>query len=122
MNGCPNGCAQHAIGDIGLQGCKARVPGQKEQVEAYDIHLGGALGKNRSFTHAIHRKVPADKVAFALENLLNAFNRTKQGDEEFNDWVRRHTDEELDGYLGVETIIGAPDTKTVHSGAVPAEA
>jgi sulfite reductase beta subunit-like hemoprotein len=122
MNGCPNGCAQHAIGDIGLQGCKARVPGQKEQVEAYDIHLGGALGKNRSFTHAIHRKVPADKVAFALENLLNAFNRTKQGDEEFNDWVRRHTDEELDGYLGVETIIGAPDTKVVHSGAVPAEA
>jgi sulfite reductase beta subunit-like hemoprotein len=122
MNGCPNGCAQHAVGDIGLQGCKARVPGQKEQVEAYDIHLGGALGKHRSFTHAIHRKVPAEKVGFALENLLTAFNSTKQGTEEFNTWVRRHTDEELDAYLGVETILGAPDTQVVHSTPVPAEA
>jgi len=114
MNGCPNGCAQHAVGDIGLQGCKARVEGQKEQVEAYDIHLGGALGQNRSFTHAIHRKVPADKVKYAIENLLTAFNRTKQDGEEFNTWVRRHDDIQLDAYLGVHTIIGAPDTKEFH--------
>jgi sulfite reductase beta subunit-like hemoprotein len=123
MNGCPNSCAQHHVGDVGLQGCKARVPGYTEQVEAYDIHLGGALGRNRSFTHAIHRKVPADKVALALENLLNAFNRTKQDGEEFNTWVRRHDDATLDSYLGVETIIGAPDTKPIHSGvAASAEA
>jgi sulfite reductase beta subunit-like hemoprotein len=31
MNGCPNGCAQHAIGDIGLQGCKARVEGKRSR-------------------------------------------------------------------------------------------
>lgn len=111
MNGCPNSCAQHHVGDIGLQGCKARVPGTKEQVDAYDIHLGGALGRNRSFTHAIHRKVPAANVKYALENLLKAFNAGKRGDEEFNDWVRRHTDEELDTYLGVETIVGPPETR-----------
>lgn len=115
MNGCPNSCAQHHVGDIGLQGCKARVPGQTEQVEAYDIHLGGALGQNRSFTRAIHRKVPADKVAYAIENLLVRFNETKQSDEEFNTWIRRHTDAELDTYLGVDTIFGAPDSKAVHS-------
>ncbi len=125
MNGCPNGCAQHAIGDIGLQGCKARVEGQKEQVEAYDIHLGGALGRDRSFTHAIHRKVPADKVQFALENLLNAFNGGKQDGEEFSTWVRRHDDTQLNAFLGVETIVGAPDTREVHDdvsrqGATPA--
>jgi sulfite reductase beta subunit-like hemoprotein len=113
MNGCPNGCAQHAVGDIGLQGCKARLPGTKEQVEAYDIHLGGALGKDRSFTRAIHRKVEAEKVGLALENLLTAFNDTKNNEEEFNAWVRRHSDEELDGYLAVETIIGAPDTQRI---------
>jgi sulfite reductase beta subunit-like hemoprotein len=117
MNGCPNSCAQHHVGDIGLQGCKARVPGYAEQVEAYDIHLGGALGRNRSFTHAIHRKVPADKVALALENLLHSFNQTKQDSEEFNTWVRRHDDATLDSYLGVETIIGAPDTRSVGGGA-----
>ncbi|HVK03228.1 MAG TPA: hypothetical protein VM490_07115 [Armatimonadaceae bacterium] len=123
MTGCPNSCAQHSVGDIGLQGCKARVA-SGEQVEAYDIHLGGALGRDRSFTRAIHRKVPADKVQFALENLLSAFNRTKQDGEEFNAWIRRHGNEELDAYLGVETIIGAPDTKTLHAkdAGVPAGA
>lgn len=125
MNGCPNSCAQHQIGDIGLQGCKARVEGTKEQIEAYDIHLGGALGKNRSFTRAIHRKVPSEKVQFALENLLSAFNASKRDGEEFNDWVDRHDNEQLDTFLGVATIIGPPDTKTVHSpasSAVAAEA
>jgi sulfite reductase beta subunit-like hemoprotein len=108
MNGCPNGCAQHAVGDIGLQGCKARIA-SGEQVEAYDIHLGGRLGKNRSFTHAIHRKVPADLVAPAIENLLTAFNASAQPGEEFNQFVQRHTNEELDGFLGVESIVGAPE-------------
>lgn len=114
MNGCPNSCAQHHVGDIGLQGCKARVEGTKEQIEAYDIHLGGALGKDRSFTRAIHRKVPAEKLGFALENLLVAFNNTQQDGEEFNAWIRRHTDAELDTYLAVETIVGAPDTASRH--------
>ena len=113
MNGCPNACAQHHIGDVGLQGCKVRTA-EGGQVEAYDIHLGGALGKNRSFTHAIHRKVPADKVEYALENLLTAFNNTQTDSEEFNTWVRRHDDAQLDSYLGVETIIGDPDTKERH--------
>ncbi len=112
MNGCPNSCAQHHVGDIGLQGCKARVEGQKEQVEAYDIHLGGAIGRSRSFTRAIHRKVPADKVKFALENLLREAH--KRDGEEFSDFVRRYSDEELDRFLGVETIIGAPETRAAQ--------
>ena len=117
MNGCPNSCAQHQVGDIGLQGCKARVEGMEDQIEAYDIHLGGATGSNRSFTKAIHRKVPAEKVAFAIENLLNNFNTTRTGDEEFNAWVRRHDSMELDGFLGVETIVGAPDPTPISKNA-----
>ncbi len=114
MTGCPNSCAQHSVGDIGLQGCKARLS-DGSQVEAFDIHLGGALGKNRSFTHAIHRKVPADKLPFALENLMGAFNDTNAPGEEFNTWVKRHSDEQLDGFLAVDTIIGAPETRAVHT-------
>lgn len=108
MNGCPNGCAQHAVGDVGLQGCKARRA-DGSQVEAYDIHLGGRLGLDRSFTRAIHRKVPAELVAPALENLLVAFKTHGAEGEEFHQFIRRHSDEELDAFLGVETIVGAPD-------------
>ena len=116
MNGCPNSCAQHHVGDVGLQGCKVRGT-DGEQTEAYDIHLGGQPGRDRSFTHAIHRKVPAENVQYALENLLTAFNRTQQDGEAFNAWVRRHDDATLDSFLGVDTIVGAPDTQTVHGAA-----
>ena len=40
MNGCPNSCAHHHIGDIGLQGCLARRA-DGPQVEAFDIYLCG---------------------------------------------------------------------------------
>ena len=108
MTGCPNSCAQHSIGDIGLQGCLARVA-DGSQVEAFDIHLGGDLGKNTSVTRAIHRKVPAEQINLAMENVIKRFQETRQSDERFAQWVHRHTNEELDGFLGVETVIGAPD-------------
>jgi sulfite reductase beta subunit-like hemoprotein len=108
MNGCPNSCAQHHVGDIGLQGCLARQA-DGTQVEAYDFHLGGDLGEHPSFTRAIHRKVPAEQVKYAIANVIAKFQETRQNHERFAQWAHRHTNEELDAFLGVETIIGAPD-------------
>ena len=116
MNGCPNSCAQHHVGDIGLQGCLARLD-DGSQVEAYDVHLGGDLGAHPSFTRAIHRKVPAEKVKYALGNVIARFQETRQGEERFAQWAHRHTNEELDAYLGVETIVGAPDLPASAQGA-----
>ena len=116
MNGCPNSCAQHHVGDIGLQGCLARLD-DGSQVEAYDVHLGGDLGAHPSFTRAIHRKVPAEKVKYALGNVIKRFQETRVGEERFAQWAHRHTNEELDAYLGVETIIGAPDLPASAQGA-----
>ena len=111
MNGCPNSCAQHHIGDIGLQGCLARL-GDGTQVDAYDIHLGGDLGAEPTFTRAIHRKVPADQIKYAIENVLSNFQKTRQNEERFAKWAHRHSNEELDQFLGVNTIVGAPDLPT----------
>ena len=116
MNGCPNSCAQHHVGDIGLQGCLARLD-DDSQVEAYDIHLGGDLGAHPSFTRAIHRKVPAEKVKYALGNVIARFQETREGGERFAQWAHRHTNEELDTFLGVETIVGAPDLPASAKGA-----
>ncbi len=118
MNGCPNSCAQHHVGDIGLQGCLARRA-DGSQTEAYDIHLGGDLGNHPSFTRAIHRKVPAGQVKFAIANVIAHFQETRDGGERFAQWAHRHTNEELDAFLGVETIIGAPDLPS-HAQAVAA--
>jgi sulfite reductase beta subunit-like hemoprotein len=116
MNGCPNSCAQHHVGDIGLQGCLARMD-DGSQVEAFDIHLGGDIGATPSFTRAIHRKVPAEKVKYALANVIERFQQTREGSERFAQWAHRHTNEELDTFLGVETIIGAPDLPASAQGA-----
>ncbi len=43
VNGCPNSCARIQVADIGLKG--QLVPdGDGDQVEGFQVHLGGALG------------------------------------------------------------------------------
>lgn len=103
LNGCPNSCGQHHIGDIGLQGCKARLE-DGSQVEAYDVCLGGRLGADAKFVRPIYRKVPADKVKYALENLLRSYEDKRDDGETFGTFVDRNTDESLGQYLGVELV------------------
>ncbi len=102
VNGCPNACGQHYVGDIGLQGCLAKVG--DERVEAYDVCLGGRLGPDAKFTRAIQRKVPATRVGYALENLLVAYRGERTDDDRFSDFVDRHTDEELGAFLGLDNL------------------
>jgi sulfite reductase beta subunit-like hemoprotein len=107
LNGCPNDCGQHHIGDIGLQGCLVNVGGEK--VEGYDIALGGRLGRDARFVRPIWRKVPATQVKFALERLLNNYLALRDPEEDFSDFVDRHTDEELASMMRVEFAEGADD-------------
>lgn len=93
LNGCPNSCGQHHIGDIGLQGCVVKQGAEK--VEGYDIYLGGRLGRDAKFVRPIQRKVPATKVKYAIEHLLNGYMETKDEDENFSDFVDRTSDEQL---------------------------
>lgn len=94
LNGCPNSCGQQHIGDIGLQGCLVKTPGAAT-VEGYDISLGGRLGRNSKFVRPIHRKVPATQIKFALEHLLKGYIELRDEDDDFGDFVDRHTDVEL---------------------------
>lgn len=103
LNGCPNSCGQHHIGDIGLQGCLARL-NDGTQVEAYDVCLGGRLGADAKFVRPISRKVPADKVKYALENLLRAYRANRYEEESFGRFVDRHTDAELGAFLGLNLL------------------
>ena len=94
LNGCPNSCGQHHIGDIGLQGCLVKQGGGVS-VDGYDVSLGGRLGADSRFVRAIWRKVPATNVKFALENLLNGYVEAREEEDDFSDFVDRHSDEEL---------------------------
>jgi sulfite reductase beta subunit-like hemoprotein len=94
LNGCPNDCGHHHIGDIGLQGCLVKQGGGVV-LEGYDLALGGRLGRDAKFVRAIRRKVPSSEIKYAIENLLNGYSAAKDDEEDFSDFVDRHSDDEL---------------------------
>ena len=100
VTGCPNACAQYQIGHIGLLGSKVKVDGQS--VDAYDVFVGGQLGKGAAFNHVILRKIPATECAKRLETVLWAFKRTRKDRESFTAWTQRIGDEAIRELLGGE--------------------
>ncbi len=93
ITGCPNACAQYQIAHIGLMGSKTKVDGQI--VDAYDILIGGQVGHEARFGHAVIRKVPAAECKHRLEALLVAFTKQRQPGEPFNAWSQRVGDAKL---------------------------
>lgn len=98
LDGCPHACAQHWIGEIGLQGTTTHVG--DERVEAYDLSVGGGLGLRTAIGRRLLRRIPTDEVGDVLDRLVGAW--LTERDEEsadssfvFGDFCDRHTDEEL---------------------------
>ena len=48
VNGCPNACARTQVADIGLKG-QLVLDDDGDQVEGFQVHLGGALGLSADF-------------------------------------------------------------------------
>ncbi len=93
VTGCPNACAQYQIANIGLMGCKVKVDGQI--VDAYDVWVGGQMGREAHFNHVIARKIPATDCAKRLESLLQGYTKKRKPGEAFNAWAARVGDGEL---------------------------
>ena len=100
LDGCPHACAQHWIGEIGLQGTTTHVG--DERVEAYDLSVGGGLGRRTAIGRRLLRRIPTDEVADVLDRLVGAWlterDRGSVDDAfSFGDFCDWHTDEELLG-------------------------
>jgi ferredoxin-nitrite reductase len=87
FSGCVNSCGQNQIADIGLQGTVVKVGDQI--VEAFTFSIGGRLGPQASFGIKLKGSVPADRVAKAIESLVNAFKAHRAPGESFSDVVKR---------------------------------
>ncbi|MCR6032995.1 nitrite/sulfite reductase [Nocardioides sp. zg-579] len=93
VNGCPNACARTQVGDIGLKG--QLVMHEGEQVEGFQVHLGGATGLEANFG----RKLRAHKVTSAglddyITTVVTNYLVDRTEAETFSAWVHR-ADEEL---------------------------
>jgi len=88
LTGCPNSCAQHYMGDIGLLGTKTKVAG--ESVEGYHVFVGGGFGAHQAVGRQIFTGVPFDDLKLTLEKVLRGYLRHRTAGESFQAFTQRH--------------------------------
>ena len=88
MSGCPNGCAQHHIANIGFYGASIKVG--ERQIPAYIAHLGGNYeGGEIVYGHRLKARLPAKRVPDAVERWVRLYEEGRGEGEEFNAFVER---------------------------------
>ncbi|WP_328320505.1 nitrite/sulfite reductase [Streptomyces sp. NBC_00388] len=95
INGCPNACARIQVADIGLKG-QLMLDGDGNQVEGFQVHLGGALGLEAGFGRKVRGlKVTSDELPDYVERVLKNFRAEREDGERFAAWAARADAESL---------------------------
>jgi sulfite reductase (ferredoxin) len=88
MSGCPNGCSQHHIANIGFYGASLKVGGR--QIPAYIPHIGGKYeGGEVIFGTRLKSRLPAKRVPEAVQRWIELYEAERSEGEEFNDLAER---------------------------------
>jgi sulfite reductase (ferredoxin) len=115
VTGCPNGCGQHWVADIGIEGKKIKHEGQL--TDAYYFCLGGAVGQHAAIARPVGYRCPAPLVPEAIERLLRQYLADRSPSENLRAWFSRHSNDELRAHLAGEVL--APVERDVPAGPVP---
>ena len=83
ISGCINACGHHHVGAIGILGV------DKKGEEFYQLTLGGSAEAEASLGQSLGPALPANKVADAVDHLVNAYLRERRDGERFLDTFRR---------------------------------
>ena len=88
MSGCPNGCGQHHIGNIGFYGASLKIGDR--QIPAYIPHLGGNFeGGEVIYGQRLRARLPAKRVPEAVERWIRHYESERDDGETFNQFVDR---------------------------------
>jgi sulfite reductase beta subunit-like hemoprotein len=88
MSGCPNGCGQHHIADIGFYGASIKVGGHT--IPAYIPHVGGAYeGGEVRYGQRLKSRLPAKRVPEAVERWIRFYESERAEGEAFRAFVDR---------------------------------
>jgi sulfite reductase beta subunit-like hemoprotein len=87
-SGCPNGCSQHHIANIGFYGASIKV-GDKT-IPAYIPHIGGNYeGGEVIYGTRLKSRIPAKRAPEAVERWIRYYEEQRQDGEEFNAFAER---------------------------------
>ena len=113
MSGCPNGCGQHHIADIGFHGAAAKAPGG--QVPAYELFLGGSYDEaDARIGLRVKTKVPAKRVPQALEKVVDFYEAHRNDGELFKDFAARLGPAEFEPLLQEFKEVGELNRDTIQ--------
>jgi sulfite reductase beta subunit-like hemoprotein len=88
MSGCPNGCSQHHIANIGFYGASLKVGDR--QMPAYIPHIGGNYeGGEVIYGTRLKSRLPAKRVPEAVERWVRLYEAEREEGEEFNPFADR---------------------------------
>jgi sulfite reductase (NADPH) hemoprotein beta-component len=83
ISGCINACGHHHVGHIGILGV------DKKGEEFYQLTLGGSAAEDAMVGQALGPALPYDKVADAVDTLVETYLRERHDGERFLDTFRR---------------------------------
>ena len=114
MSGCPNGCGQHHIADIGFHGAAMRAPGG--QVPAYELFLGGSYDEGDArIGQRVKGRVPAKKIPEAIGRMLTFYQEGREDGELFKDFVARVGSASFEPLLAGYKNVGELDRETIDT-------
>jgi sulfite reductase beta subunit-like hemoprotein len=88
MSGCPNGCSQHHIGNIGFYGASIKVG--EHTIPAYVAHIAGSYeGGEIVYGARLKVRLPAKRVPEAVERWIRGYEADRLDGEEFNAYAER---------------------------------
>ncbi len=87
VSGCPNGCAQHSIANIGFYA--AALSHEDRSVPAYFVTLGGETSPDRAQFGSLLGKFPAKNCITLTETLLGLYEKERLPAEEFTSFANR---------------------------------
>lgn len=88
LTGCPNSCAQHYMGDIGLLGAKVKVAG--ESVDGYHVFVGGGFGERQAVGRQVFQGISFSDLKPTLEKMLRAYLKHRKVGEPFQNFTNRY--------------------------------
>jgi sulfite reductase (NADPH) hemoprotein beta-component len=83
ISGCINACGHHHVGHIGILGV------DKKGEEFYQLTLGGSGAEDAAVGQILGPALPYDRVADAVDTLVDVYLRERRDDERFLDTFRR---------------------------------
>ncbi len=87
-SGCPNGCGQHHIADLGFYGASIKVG--EHTIPAYVAHVGGIYdGGELRYGTRLKVRLPAKRVPDAIERWIRMYEAERQDAETFRQYADR---------------------------------